>query len=64
MKALTAGTALGLSVDQMVDKLEDWPFERYQAARIVRTEVNRASNVGQRRRKVPVNTSKVKNGYR
>lgn len=46
MKALTAGTALGLSVDQMVDKLEDWPFERYQAARIVRTEVNRASNVG------------------
>lgn len=46
MKVLTAGTIQGLSIDQMVGKLEDWPFERYQAARIVRTETNRASNVG------------------
>lgn len=36
----------GLSVDQTISRLEDWPFERYQAARIVRTEVNRAANVG------------------
>lgn len=46
MKILTIGIAQGLGVDQMVDQLEDWPFERYQAARIVRTETNRASNVG------------------
>lgn len=36
----------GLSVDMAVDRLKDWPYERYQAARIVRTEVNRAANVG------------------
>ncbi len=46
LKALTLGTTAGLSVDGMIAKLEDWPFERYQAARIVRTEVNRAANVG------------------
>lgn len=46
LKALTAGTVAGLGVDGMIDQLEEWPFERYQAARIVRTEVNRASNVG------------------
>lgn len=46
LKALTAGIALGWGVDDMVNQLEHWPFERYQAARIVRTEVNRASNVG------------------
>ena len=46
MKAITAGTMSGLSVDGMIAQLEDWPFERYQAARIVRTEVNRAANVG------------------
>jgi len=46
MKALTKGTVEGLGIDGMINELENWPFERYQAARIVRTEVNRASNVG------------------
>lgn len=36
----------GLSVDLAIERLKDWPYERFQAARIVRTEVNRASNVG------------------
>jgi hypothetical protein len=36
----------GLSTDQMIDELENWPFEKYQAARIARTEVNRAANTG------------------
>lgn len=46
MKALQVGITAGLGVDGMIAQLEDWPFERYQAARIVRTEVNRAANVG------------------
>lgn len=46
MKVLTAGTISGLGIDDMVNNLENWPFERYQAARIIRTEVNRAANVG------------------
>ena len=46
LKALTAGNISGLSIDGMIEQLTEWPFERYQAARIVRTEVNRASNVG------------------
>lgn len=46
IRALTAMTLEGLSVDLTIERLEDWPFERFQAARIVRTEVNRASNVG------------------
>lgn len=43
---LTTAMNQGLSIDQTVDALKDWPYERYQAARIVRTEVNRAANVG------------------
>lgn len=46
MKALTIGVTSGLGIDGMIKQLEEWPFERYQAARIVRTEVNRAANVG------------------
>lgn len=46
MKVLTAGTISGLGIDGMIEQLQDWPFERYQAARIIRTEINRASNVG------------------
>lgn len=46
MKVLTVGTVSGLGIDGMIDQLKNWPFERYQAARIIRTEVNRASNVG------------------
>lgn len=34
------------SIDQMVEALENPNIEFYQAARIVRTEVNRAANVG------------------
>jgi hypothetical protein len=46
LRVLSRAQAAGWSIDQTVDRLEDWPFERYQAARIVRTEVNRAANVG------------------
>ena len=46
LRALSIMTTQGLSVDLMIEQLQDWPYERYQAARIVRTEVNRASNVG------------------
>jgi hypothetical protein len=46
LHALTVGYMGGMSVDQQVDALKDWPYERFQAARIVRTETNRAANVG------------------
>ena len=46
MRALQKGVSEGLGVQDMVDSLKDWPYERFQAARIVRTEVNRAANVG------------------
>lgn len=46
LRVLTAATVSGASIDQIVDRLEDWPFLRYQAARIARTETNRAANVG------------------
>lgn len=46
LRALTRGVEKGLGVDGMIDTLKDWPYERFQAARIVRTEVNRAANVG------------------
>lgn len=44
--ALSTGITNGLGIDGMIDILKEWPFERYQASRIVRTEVNRAANVG------------------
>lgn len=46
LRVLAVSTAAGMSIDQTIDQLEDWPFERFQAARIVRTEINRAANVG------------------
>ncbi len=46
LKVLSQGVEEGMGIDQMVSLLKEWPFERYQAARIVRTEVNRAANVG------------------
>jgi len=46
LRVLSTATASGMSIDQTVDQLEDWPYERFQAARIVRTETNRAANVG------------------
>lgn len=46
MRTLKAGIAAGWSIDQMVSRLEDGSLERYQSARIVRTETNRAANVG------------------
>lgn len=46
LTALSIMVNEGLSVDGMVDRLEDWKYEQYQAARIVRTEVNRAANTG------------------
>lgn len=46
LKALFDGQQEGLGIDGMIERLEDWPYERFQAARIARTEVNRASNVG------------------
>lgn len=38
--------AEGWGIDETVKKLDDLPFIPYQAARIVRTEINRAANVG------------------
>lgn len=38
----------GWGVDEIVKRLEALPFTTYQAARIVRTEINRAANVGVR----------------
>jgi hypothetical protein len=46
LRALNRGINSGLSVDGMIATLKNWPYERFQAARIVRTEVNRAANVG------------------
>lgn len=46
LRALQIGVTSGLGVDGMIKILKDWPYERSQAARIVRTEVNRAANVG------------------
>lgn len=46
LRTLSVMTMQGLSTDQAIEQLEDWPYERFQAARIVRTEVNRAANTG------------------
>lgn len=43
---LTDAIDKGWGIDETVKHLEDMPFTAKQAARIVRTEVNRASNVG------------------
>jgi hypothetical protein len=46
LRVLNAAVINEWSIDQTVDALTDWPYARFQAARIVRTEVNRAANVG------------------
>lgn len=47
LKAINQGFSEGKGVDEIIRLLgEDWPFKRYQAARIIRTEINRAANVG------------------
>jgi uncharacterized protein with gpF-like domain len=46
LDVLQQGIADGLGIEDMVNLLEDLPFTRTQAARITRTEINRAANVG------------------
>lgn len=46
MLAIRKGVADGKGVDDIIALLEDWPYARFQAARIIRTEINRAANVG------------------
>jgi hypothetical protein len=46
LRVLQEATEKGWSVYDTVNHLDSLPFARYQAARIVRTEVNRAANVG------------------
>lgn len=46
LKTLNQAITEGWSVDKTVKELEYLPFLKYQAARIVRTEVGRAANVG------------------
>lgn len=46
LSTLTIMINEGLGVDGMIERLDDWKYEQFQAARIVRTEVNRAANTG------------------
>lgn len=46
IRAVQRGIQDGLGVDDIIRILEDWPYARFQAARIIRTEINRATNVG------------------
>lgn len=46
LRALQKAIQNGWGVTETVKNLEETPFAKYQAARIVRTEVNRAANVG------------------
>lgn len=46
LSIISKGIEEGWSIDRMVDELNDYPGLRYQAERIVRTEVNRAANIG------------------
>lgn len=46
LNIIQQSVAEGASYDQIVDRLGLWPGEEYRSARIVRTEVNRAANVG------------------
>jgi uncharacterized protein with gpF-like domain len=43
---LSEGIANGTGIDDIVSQLEHLPFTKMQAARITRTEINRAANVG------------------
>lgn len=46
LEILNQAVTQGWSVDRTVKEIEDLPFLKFQAARIVRTEVGRAANVG------------------
>ncbi len=46
LKVLNQAVTEGWSIDETVKRIESLPFTKMQAARIVRTEVNRAANVG------------------
>ena len=46
LKVLRESIEKGWGVSETVKHLDQLPFPKYQAARIVRTEVNRAANVG------------------
>lgn len=46
LEVLAQAIKEGWSIDETVKRLEDLPFTNSQAARIVRTEINRAANVG------------------
>jgi hypothetical protein len=46
LRQVSKGIEEGLSVTEIVKSLEDYPGLQYQADRIVRTEVNRAANLG------------------
>lgn len=46
LEVLAQAIKEGWSIDETVKRLEDLPFTTSQAARIVRTEINRAANVG------------------
>lgn len=46
LNVISEGIKEGWGVDKIVDELENFDGLRYQAARIVRTEVNRAANLG------------------
>lgn len=46
LRVISEGIEQGWGIDKIVDELENFPGLRYQAARIVRTEVNRAANLG------------------
>lgn len=46
LKVISEGIEEGWGINKIVDELENYPGLRYQAARIVRTEVNRAANLG------------------
>ncbi len=46
IRAMDEAVARGLGIDDAVRLIRNWPGTEYQAARVVRTEVNRAANAG------------------
>lgn len=46
LNVISRGVTEGWSIDRMVNELEEFPGLKYQAERIVRTEVGRAANIG------------------
>lgn len=60
LKVLQRGITDGIGIKEMVKQLEELPFTKYQAARIVRTEVNRAANVGHKAQSTTFEYEQVK----